>query len=801
MPSQSDISQQLIQALAITEPSLDTTIGSTIRSIFDVVAEVVAEAYADQYLLDYQYDVDSKSGADLDSFVETFGITRFPAKRATGQITFSRTSNATSNILIAAGTQVTTNDSPPIVFNTLTPVVLLAGTNLCNVPIQAQIGGSSGNVAAYSIVNCTSNQMGFSSVVNANACIGGVDAESDDQLRARFKATVFRSLTGTAQMFLATALQDPDVSQANVIGATNTYAETIQITSHTGTSSVTDFQYLYPNTSVFGSNIYSGDIFTPGTQYSIASGTLSAPTGLSIAHTTGGSFANATTVYYAITAVNAAGETTPSTGVSYLTTAGSQLLTPSWSAVPGAVSYNVYRYIGTSTPVYAFLANTINLSFADTGAGTASGSAPSTNTAVGPPVITVLDTVNVPDGVYELQYDYLPVSSRNNVSNNISNRIDVYANNSRAVEATQVTQWENTYVFNHNAGDPMCVTDFVRDDGTLPEVGNYFIPFAYSPVINPAVDGTYVIGANTYTLGVDFWHVNDITPFGLGPLSRSGVEWLSTANGAGTGASPAVPTNGETLNLDYTFNQIPLSIQTDIQTWRLVGTDVMVHQAKELYLNMYFGIILSSSSYSPSSIQSQIYTAVSNYISGTSFNQTIQVSQILAAVQGVPGVVAVRFLTSADSAVTIFGTYSTTVAAGSNTVAVSTFTGSGTLHVESAAGLPNSGTVVWTSATSSATAKITYTNTNLETNTLTGCDTISGSGTLATGDTLVVTSTAGSNFAIQSVNDNNDVLYTYATNVGGQIQRAIDVPLNESTLATLNNVYLSFMANNTFGAV
>ena len=43
MPTQADISAQLIQALAVTEPSLDTTIGSPIRSIFDVVAEVVAE--------------------------------------------------------------------------------------------------------------------------------------------------------------------------------------------------------------------------------------------------------------------------------------------------------------------------------------------------------------------------------------------------------------------------------------------------------------------------------------------------------------------------------------------------------------------------------------------------------------------------------------------------------------------------------------------------------------------------------------------------------------------------------------
>src|SRR4051794_5411380 len=94
--TQTDIVAQMRAALSVSEPDLDTTIGSTTRKILDAVAEVVAESLIDKLLLDYQYDIDAKSGQDLDDFVALFGFNRLPAKRATGTVIFSRREVATA---------------------------------------------------------------------------------------------------------------------------------------------------------------------------------------------------------------------------------------------------------------------------------------------------------------------------------------------------------------------------------------------------------------------------------------------------------------------------------------------------------------------------------------------------------------------------------------------------------------------------------------------------------------------------------------------------------------------------------
>jgi uncharacterized phage protein gp47/JayE len=703
----------MIQAYAIAEPSIDTSIGSPIRSIFDVVAESIAESYADQYLLSYQYDIDSKSGADLDAFVALFGFTRFAAKRATGSVTFSRISPAPQDIYISGATQLTTPNTPPVVFNTLMPVVLVAGNTSCSVPVQAQVGGSSGNVAANTITRITTQQMGVSSVTNPVGCSGGSDPESDADLRTRFKATVFRALTGTVPMFTAVGLDDPDVSKVNVIGAAKTYNEMVQVVGGVATSSVQDFKYFYVGSDSLGADLYFGDIFTNGIDYTIQVDPLTPPLSLAVGtSTSSGYYGAALTINYAVSALNVSGESLACTPVAVTTGSGSTNSNSlTWTAESGADSYNVYVDTGGGLE---FLANTDSASFVDTGAVAGSGNPPTSSEATKVPYV---QANTMPDGLYELQYDYLPTSSRNDPANGITNRVDIYVNNTRSVIATQNTQFSDEYIFNNNSGDTYNLNNFVRNDGTNPVAGNFFIPFAYTPVLDCAVndDGSHTITMTAddvtvvFTEGEAFWTVNNITAFGLSPQGLGGLEW-----------NPSYEVPGGTLMpLSYSFNQIPTSVEGGIQNWRLVTTDVEVHQAKLLNLNMYLGVILSSATYSQATVLSAAQTAISNYLSSLNYDGVVQVSEILALVQNLPGVVAVRFLTDADSAAILY---------------------------------PG-------------------------------------------GDP------AGSNFAIQSVNDEDALIHTYATDVGGQIRRAIDVPLSDDTLASLANLYISAMAQNTFGAV
>ena len=291
MPTQNQIVQQMVQGLAVTLPTLDTTIGSPVRQILDVCAEELAELTADQYLLTYQYDINNMSGANLDAFCALFGITRFAAKRAVGFVTLSRQTTSTSDVTFGAGSQVGTIGSPPIIFSTIYPVTLVASGTSVTVAVQAVVSGTSGNVSGGTITNAVLSGAfsSISSVTNTDATSGGADPESDDQLIARFKATVFRQLTGTAPMFLATALNDPNVTLGNVIGATETFNEQIALSSGTGVSSVTDLAYFYPDTAYLGVDLSLGDIFSPGVQYTIVSNFVATPAAPLGAVTTGGS--------------------------------------------------------------------------------------------------------------------------------------------------------------------------------------------------------------------------------------------------------------------------------------------------------------------------------------------------------------------------------------------------------------------------------------------------------------------------------------------------------------------------------
>ncbi len=117
----------------------------------------------------------------------------------------------------------------------------------------------------------------------------------------------------------------------------------------------------------------------------------------------------------------------------------------------------------------------------------------------------------------------------------------------------------------------------------------------------------------------------------------------------------------------------------------------------------------------------------------------------------------------------------TTVASGSNTVDVSTFTGTGTLNVASAASFATAGNVVV--ATSTVMATIEYTGKTGTT--LTGCKTLGGAGTLSTGGTVgqaafgLVTDTA-----IQDFNSENSD-FSLLRVAGGNC--AVGIGINDQT--------------------
>ena len=276
--SADDVSAQIRAHLAVSDVQLDTGVGSVTRKIIDAVAEQIAGAYVDTHLITYSYDVDAKTGADLDSFTQLFGIARLPATRASGVVTFSRPggTGAAATAFIPIHTEIHDGSAPAVAVQTVAGAVMDPGVTSVSVPVMAVASGPAGNLGANTAVNIASPLQGVTSVTNPSPLSGGADGESDSALRTRWRKTVLRSQAGTEQMYLGVALDDPDCTAANVVGASKLFREQVQISAGAATSTLTTAQYVYDNPVTLGVDIDNGDIALAGFDYAWHSSTTPA---------------------------------------------------------------------------------------------------------------------------------------------------------------------------------------------------------------------------------------------------------------------------------------------------------------------------------------------------------------------------------------------------------------------------------------------------------------------------------------------------------------------------------------------
>lgn len=175
---------------------IDLTVGSTLRAILEanaaiglwmqwLIVQVLATTRAA-----------TSTGADLDSFVADFSFARLPASAAAGVVQFSRFTPTQSALIplaaavrTADGTQsftVVLDSTNPAWSASLNGYVAGAGIESVAVPIQAVIAGSAANVQAGAITQLASAISGIDTVTNPAPLSGGLDAETDTALRARF---------------------------------------------------------------------------------------------------------------------------------------------------------------------------------------------------------------------------------------------------------------------------------------------------------------------------------------------------------------------------------------------------------------------------------------------------------------------------------------------------------------------------------------------------------------------------------------------------------------------------------------
>lgn len=246
------VAKEILAKLAVTAPGFSLELGTPERKIVDAVSEAISEAYVDQYLIGSLMDTESKAGIELEQWVGIFGFGRLQGRQATGIVRVEMKNSSPQDITIPAGSpfytrQALPSTGNPLYFSATEAVVIPAGSYEADVAVQCNVVGTAGNVPPDSIV-FVNDILGATSVTNLQAFTGGVDVETDDELRQRFKDTFMRNVTGTEDFYLGLCYQNKHVSKAACFGPIRKYATQVEISDDIDLTSYIDqdVKYVWP---------------------------------------------------------------------------------------------------------------------------------------------------------------------------------------------------------------------------------------------------------------------------------------------------------------------------------------------------------------------------------------------------------------------------------------------------------------------------------------------------------------------------------------------------------------------------
>lgn len=228
------VAKEIIKTLqTTTNNALSLELGTPERKIVDAVAEAISEAYIDQYLVGSLLDVQSKTGLELEQFVGIFGFGRHQGQRSSGLVRIELNNANPQDITIPKGSQFYTRQSLPgtgvkLYFSSTQTVVIPSGSYVTDAPVECTVAGTSGNVPPDTIVYA-GEILGASLVTNLQSFLGGVDVETDEELRQRFKDTLLRNVIGTEDWYLGLCYQNKNVNKATCFGPIRRYATQIQV--------------------------------------------------------------------------------------------------------------------------------------------------------------------------------------------------------------------------------------------------------------------------------------------------------------------------------------------------------------------------------------------------------------------------------------------------------------------------------------------------------------------------------------------------------------------------------------------
>lgn len=205
--------EALLEALLENvDDSIDKREGSVTYDLTYPAAIELSNAYVELDTVLLLGFADTTEGNYLDMRAGEHGVTRKPAVKSQGSVTFSGP-NSTN---IPAGTRIQTTGSEPVFFVTKSEVTIVNGT--ATVAAEAEVGGLAGNVAQNTITALAAGPLyGIVTVNNPASFDGGSDTEDDASLLKRLKDRVQKPATsGNANQYRQWALEVAGVGDAKV---------------------------------------------------------------------------------------------------------------------------------------------------------------------------------------------------------------------------------------------------------------------------------------------------------------------------------------------------------------------------------------------------------------------------------------------------------------------------------------------------------------------------------------------------------------------------------------------------------
>lgn len=278
----------MLATLSTTIPGLSCALGTPERKILDCAAEAMAGASVSQYLVGSALDINTMSGLQLEQFVGIFGFGRLQGIAASGTVQVTMSVTSTTDTPFALGVQFYTQPGlagapTTLYYAAQQAAVLTAGNLTCSIPVQCTTVGSVGNVPPDSITYLQGS-VGSATVTNLSAMTGGVDTETDQELRQRFQDTVMRNVAGTPDFYQALCQQNTSVSRVVVYGPTSLYTTQIAVPSTELVLSVTqDVKYAWPGQTSCFTELGQPDqtFYSPLDDYTFTGGTSPAFTRVS----------------------------------------------------------------------------------------------------------------------------------------------------------------------------------------------------------------------------------------------------------------------------------------------------------------------------------------------------------------------------------------------------------------------------------------------------------------------------------------------------------------------------------------